>query len=67
VANVFIWGWAGYGAFFLVAYKDYTMGYAMSALSFCAYIYIYIPLPLHSPFPHPFRTPQYMNSLANTK
>jgi hypothetical protein len=48
VANVFIWGWAAYGAFFLVAYKDYTMGYAMSALSFCAYI----PHPIHSKSPH---------------
>jgi hypothetical protein len=35
VANVFIWGWAGYGIFFLAAYKDYTMGYALSILSFC--------------------------------
>jgi hypothetical protein len=35
VANVFIWGWAGYGVFFLAAYKDYTMGYALSILSFC--------------------------------
>jgi len=35
VANVFIWGWAGYGVFFLVAYKDYTMGYALSVLAFC--------------------------------
>ena len=34
VANVFIWGWAGYGVFFLAAYKDYTMGYAMSVLAF---------------------------------
>lgn len=34
VANVFIWGWAGYGIFFLAAYKDYTMGYAMSVLAF---------------------------------
>jgi hypothetical protein len=35
VSNVFIWGWAGYGVFFLAAYKDYTMGYALSILSFC--------------------------------
>jgi hypothetical protein len=35
VANVFIWGWAGYGMFFLVAYKDYTMGFALSVLCFC--------------------------------
>jgi hypothetical protein len=32
---VFIWGWGGYGIFFLAAYKDYTMGYALSILSFC--------------------------------
>jgi hypothetical protein len=37
VANVFIWGWAGYGVFFLAAYKDYTMGYALSILSFCKF------------------------------
>jgi hypothetical protein len=35
VANVFIWGWLGYGVFFLAAYKDYTMGFALSMLSFC--------------------------------
>ncbi|KAF1830059.1 DUF1774-domain-containing protein [Decorospora gaudefroyi] len=34
VANVFIWGWLGYGLFFLAAYKDYTMGFALSVLSF---------------------------------
>jgi hypothetical protein len=39
VANVFIWGWAGYGIFFLAAYKDYTMGYALSVLSFCKFLY----------------------------
>jgi hypothetical protein len=37
VANVFIWGWLGYGVFFLAAYKDYTMGYALSVLAFCEY------------------------------
>jgi hypothetical protein len=37
VANVFIWGWLGYGTFFLVAYKDYTMGYALSVLAFCKF------------------------------
>lgn len=35
VANIFIWGFLAYGAFFLIAYKDYTMGFAMSILSFC--------------------------------
>lgn len=34
VANVFIWGYLAYGTFFLAAYKDYTMGYALSILSF---------------------------------
>jgi len=34
VANVFIWGWVGYGLFFLVAYKDYTVGFALSVLAF---------------------------------
>jgi hypothetical protein len=34
VANVFIWGWLAYGMFFLVAYKDYTMGFALSLLAF---------------------------------
>jgi hypothetical protein len=35
VANVFIWGWLGYGVFFLAAYKDYTMGFALAWLAFC--------------------------------
>lgn len=35
IANVFIWGWVGYGAFYLIAFKDYTMGFALSALAFC--------------------------------
>lgn len=34
VANIFIWGFLVYGAFFLVAFKDYTMGFALSILSF---------------------------------
>ncbi|EOA83752.1 uncharacterized protein SETTUDRAFT_21105 [Exserohilum turcica Et28A] len=34
LANIFIWGWLAYGMFFLVAYKDYTMGFALSLLSF---------------------------------
>jgi hypothetical protein len=41
VANVFIWGWAGYGVFFLAAYKDYTMGYAMSVLAFCKFLFLF--------------------------
>lgn len=34
VANVFIWGILGYGIFFLAAFKDYTIGFALSTLSF---------------------------------
>jgi hypothetical protein len=43
VANVFIWGWLGYGLFFLVAYKDYTMGFALSVLCFCKLLSPSIP------------------------
>jgi hypothetical protein len=43
VANVFIWGWLGYGLFFLVAYKDYTMGFALSVLCFCKFLSPCIP------------------------
>lgn len=35
VANVAVWGWLGYGLFFLMFYKDYTMGFNMSVLSAC--------------------------------
>ncbi|EUC29325.1 hypothetical protein COCVIDRAFT_30402 [Bipolaris victoriae FI3] len=34
VCNLFIWGWLAFGLFFLVAYKDYTMGFALSLLAF---------------------------------
>ncbi|KAF2138048.1 uncharacterized protein K452DRAFT_277748 [Aplosporella prunicola CBS 121167] len=33
VANIFIWGILVYGMFFLAAYKDYTMGFALSILA----------------------------------
>lgn len=32
-ANIFVWSILVYGGFFLVAYKDYTMGFALSVLS----------------------------------
>ena len=32
-ANVFIWSILGYGMFFIITYKDYTMGFALSVLS----------------------------------
>jgi hypothetical protein len=32
-ANIFIWSILAYGSFFIVAYKDYTMGFALSVLS----------------------------------
>lgn len=34
VGNIFIWGILAYGAFFLVAFKDYTMGFSLSYLAF---------------------------------
>ncbi|KAF2464439.1 DUF1774-domain-containing protein [Lindgomyces ingoldianus] len=33
VANIFIWGILAYGVFFLVAFKDYTMGFELSILA----------------------------------
>jgi hypothetical protein len=33
VANIFIWGILAYGVFFLVAFKDYTMGLELSILA----------------------------------
>ncbi|KAG9244678.1 hypothetical protein BJ878DRAFT_534397 [Calycina marina] len=33
IANIAIWGILVYGAFFLIAFKDYTMGFALSVLS----------------------------------
>ena len=35
VAHLSIWGWLGYGIFYLVAYKDYAIGFALSILSIC--------------------------------
>lgn len=35
VANIFIWSIAGYGGFFLAAYKDYTIGFELSILAAC--------------------------------
>ncbi|KAK4034219.1 hypothetical protein C8A01DRAFT_18942 [Parachaetomium inaequale] len=32
-ANVFVWSVLGYGLFFIILYKDYTMGFALSVLS----------------------------------
>jgi len=33
VANIFIWTWAVYGGFYLVVFKDWTIGFALSVLS----------------------------------
>lgn len=51
VANVFIWGFLVYGLFFLVAFKDYTMGFAMAVLSFCKCCAVWDSLldPLYTP------------------
>ncbi|KAK4240899.1 hypothetical protein C8A03DRAFT_41630 [Achaetomium macrosporum] len=32
-ANIFVWSILGYGMFFIILYKDYTMGFALSVLS----------------------------------
>lgn len=37
LANLFIWGILVYGMFFLVAFKDYTMGFNLSVLAACEY------------------------------
>jgi hypothetical protein len=60
VANVFIWGWAGYGVFFLAAYKDYTMGYALSILSFCKFFALPFSPPLLI-----FASPSFQPSSSN--
>ncbi|KAF2395797.1 DUF1774-domain-containing protein [Trichodelitschia bisporula] len=33
VANVFLWTWLVYGAFYIVAFKDWAMGFALSILA----------------------------------
>ncbi len=33
LANVFVWGILAYGLFFIVVYKDYSMGFALSLLA----------------------------------
>lgn len=37
VANVAIWSFLLFGTFFLVAFKDYTMGFALAILCLCKY------------------------------
>lgn len=32
-ANIFVWSILAYGVFFIIAYKDYTMGFCLSVLS----------------------------------
>jgi len=32
VANIFIWSWAVYGGFYLVAFKDWALGFCLSVL-----------------------------------
>jgi hypothetical protein len=33
VANVFVWSWLVYGGFYLVAFKDWSMGFCLSVLT----------------------------------
>lgn len=35
VANVFVWSWLGFGLFYLIIFKDYTVGFEMAILSLC--------------------------------
>ena len=37
VANVAIWSFLGFGLVFLVAFQDYSMGFAMSVLTACKF------------------------------
>lgn len=36
-ANIFIWGILVVGAFYIVTFKDYTMGYCFAILSLCKF------------------------------
>ena len=55
LANVAVWGILVYGIFFLTAFKDYTMGYALSFLSLCKFRAPNVFLFSHpnTPFPQP--------------
>ena len=35
LANIAVWGILGFGAFFLLAFKDYTVGFELAILSLC--------------------------------
>jgi hypothetical protein len=35
LANIAIWGILGFGGFFILAFKDYTMGFELAILSLC--------------------------------
>ena len=35
LANIVIWGILVFGAFFVFAFKDYTMGFELAILSLC--------------------------------
>lgn len=39
LANIAVWGILVYGMFFLVAYKDYTIGFALTVLSACEFFH----------------------------
>ena len=51
VGNIFIWGFLAYGVFFLAAFKDYTVGFSLSVLSFCTCSPSKSLLPASFPFP----------------
>ena len=37
IANVFVWSILLFGAFFIFAFKDYTMGFELAILCLCMY------------------------------
>lgn len=37
LAYLSVWCWLGYGVIYLVVYRDHTLGFALSVLSFCGY------------------------------
>ena len=43
LANIAIWGILGYGLFFLLAFKDYTIGFELSILA-AGMLFIDIPV-----------------------
>jgi hypothetical protein len=55
IANVFVWSWAVYGGFYLVAFKDWSVGFALSILACgkaCPFLPFFFLFPSPSPSKH---------------